>query len=87
MVVTSVQIQAGGTTAGTCQVYFGTGAFSRGTSRPIFDGEFAPSATSKPGYAQSPYVPYIGAADEELKITTSANMTITVSIWYYLIAT
>jgi len=86
MIVTYVQLQCGGTTAGTVQIYFGTGAFSRGTSKPIFDGEFAPSATSKPGFAQTfPMNAPEGALDEELKITSSAAMTLTVTIWYYLV--
>ena len=86
MYVTSIQIQAGGTTAGNVQVYFGTGAYSRGTSRAVFDGEFAPSATLKPGYAQSPPIPYAGAAGDELRVTTSAAINpLTVTIWYYLV--
>lgn len=88
MVVTSIQIQCGGTVATTqVSVYFGTGAFSRGTSRTVFDGEFAPSATSKPGFAIAPSVPYMGAADEELKITNvGAANPLTITIWYYLIS-
>lgn len=86
MVVTSVQIQAGGTTAGELQVYFGTGAYSRGTSKAIFDGEFAPSATSKPGFGLAPAIPWIGAADEELKVTDSAAINkLTCTVWYYLV--
>src|SRR6185503_13503961 len=81
MVVTSIQIQAGGTTAGELQVYFGTGAYSRGTNKALFDGEFAPSATLKPGFALAPATPWLGAADEELKVTDSAainKLTVTV---------
>lgn len=86
MCVTSIQIQAGGTTAGELQVYFGTGAYSRGTNKAIFDGEFAPSSTSKPGFALAPAVPWMGAADEELKVTDSAAINkLTVTVWYYLI--
>lgn len=88
MVVTYVQIQAGGTVAATqCSVYFGTGAYTRGTSKTVFDGEFAPSATLKPGAIMSPPVPFMGAADEELKITSvGAANPLTITIWYYLIA-
>ena len=86
-VVTSVQIQAGGTVSGAVQVYFGAGAYSRGTSLAVFDGEFAPSNTSKPGYAQSPPVPYMGVAGDEVRVTTSAAINpLTVTIWYYLVA-
>jgi hypothetical protein len=85
MVVTSLQIQAGGTTAGEVVVYFGTGAYARGTTWAIFDGEFAPSATHKPGYAQSPSVPFVGSLDGELRLTTSAALNpLTVTVWYYL---
>jgi len=86
MCVTSLQIGVGGTVAGTVQVYFGTGAFSRGTSKAIFDHEFAASSTLKPGFFGAPAVPWMGAADEELKITsTNSQNPLTVTIWYYLI--
>lgn len=84
--VTFIQIQAGGTTSGTLQVYFGDGAYSRGTSLAIFDGEFAPSATLKPGFALAPPKPWIGGADEELRVTDSAAINpLTITVWYYLI--
>lgn len=85
MVVTYIAIQSGGTTAGTCVVYFGTGAYSRGTNKPIFDGEFAPQSTSKPGFVASKPNGWMGAADEELKITSTNAQTLTVTIWYYLV--
>lgn len=85
IVVTSIQIQAGGTTAGSLQVYFGTGAYSRGTNRAIFDGEFAPSATSKPGVVmQGPFI--AGATGDDVLVTTSAAINpLTVTIWYYIV--
>jgi len=85
IVVTSLQIQAGGTTAGTCQVYYGTGAYSRGTSRAIFDGEFAPSATLKPGVImQGPFI--AGATGDDVLVTTSAAINpLTITIWYYIV--
>lgn len=88
MVVVFYQIQAGGTTAGTqVTLYFGTGAYARGTNKAIFDGEFAPSATLKPGVIASPPVAFFGAADEELKITSVGNINpLTVTVWYYLVA-
>lgn len=87
IIVTSLQIGAGGTTAGTMQVYFGTGAYSRGTSLALFDHEFAPSATLKPGfYAAPPSGFRPGALGDDVLVTTSANMTVTVTIWYYLLA-
>jgi hypothetical protein len=85
IVVTSVQIQAGGTTAGTMQLYFGTGAYSRGTTPAVFDGEFAPSSTSKPGVVMQG--PFIGAADADLRVTTSAAINpLTVTVWYYFVS-
>jgi len=85
IVVTGVQIQAGGTTAGAVQLYLGTGAYSRGTTPAIFDGEFAPSSTNKPGVVMTG--PFIGAADADLRITTSAAINpLTVTVWYYLVS-
>jgi hypothetical protein len=87
-VVTSIQIQASGTVAMTqFTVYFGTGAFSRGTNRVIFDGEFAPSSTSKPGVTMNfPVNPPIGAADEEVRMTTVGAGSFVINVWGYLIA-
>lgn len=84
-VVTYVQIQAGGTTAGTLWLYYGTGSYSRGTNKAIFDGEFAPSATLKPGFSASPPNGLKGALDDDIRVTTNAAMTVTVTVWYYLV--
>jgi len=85
LVVTKVQIQVGGTTAGTLQLFFGTAAYSRGTSRAIFDGEFAPSATLKPGVVMDgPFI--AGTNGDDLLVTTSAAINpLTISVWYYVI--
>ena len=85
IVVTKVQIQAGGTTAGTVQLYFGTGAYSRGTSRAIFDGEFAPSSTLKPGVIMDgPFI--AGTNGDDLMVTDSAAINpLTITVWYYVI--
>ena len=85
LVVTRVQIQAGGTTAGTLQLYFGTAAFSRGTSRAIFDGEFAPSATLKPGVIlEGPFIS--GTNGDDLLVTDSAAINpLTINVWYYVV--
>lgn len=86
LVVTYVQIDGGGTVTGNVQVYFGTGAFSRGSSKPIFDGGLKPSSSSEPGFVASKPNGWIGAADEELRVTDSAAINpLTVTIWYYLI--
>lgn len=84
LVVTQIQIQAYGTTAFTCQVYFGTGAFSRGTSRAVFDGEFAPSTTLKPGVVMNgPFIS--GTNGDDLMITTVGAGSVTVNAWYYIV--
>jgi hypothetical protein len=85
IVVTKVQIQAGGTTGGTVQLYFGTGAYSRGTSRAIFDGEFAPSNTLKPGVVMDgPFI--AGTNGDDLMVTDSAAINpLTITVWYYVV--
>ena len=85
IVVTKVQIQVGGTTAGTLQLYFGTGAYVRGTNRAIFDGEFAPSATLKPGVIDTgPFIS--GTNGDDLLVTDSAAINpLTITVWYYLV--
>src|SRR4029078_13115175 len=84
--ITSIQIQAGGTTAGTGQLWFGANAdttYTRGTDAALFDGEFAPSAANKPG------VVMVGTwisstADYEVHLTTSAAINpLTVTLWRY----
>lgn len=86
LVITKVQIQAGGTTAGAVQLWFGASGdttYSRGTDLAIFDGEFAPSATLKPGVVDSgPWV--ASAADHILRVTDSAAVNpLTVTCWGY----
>jgi hypothetical protein len=88
IVVTGIQIQAGGTTAASIQVWFGASGdttYTRGTDIAVFDGEFAPSSTSKPGvvmgYANG--VIAMGAADHVVRVTTSAGMTVTVNVLGY----
>ena len=85
LVITQVQIQIGGTTAGTLQLYFAaaSGAYSRGSTLAIFDGEFAPSATSKPGVVMNG--PWIASAvDHRLHVTDSAAINpLTITVWGY----
>ena len=84
IVVTKVQIQAFATTAGTAILYFGTGAFSRGTSRAVFDGEFAPSSTLKPGVVMDgPFI--AGTNGDDLMVTTTNALSITFNVWYYVV--
>lgn len=86
IVVTSYQIQAGGTTSGTLQLWFGGSAdttYTRGTDVAIFDGEFAPSNTLKPGIAQTGLW-IADAADRILRVTDSAAINpLTVNVWGY----
>lgn len=87
LVVTYFQIGVGGTTAATqVTLYFGTGAYVRGTNRAIFDHEFAPSSTSKPGFAMAKPNGWMGLADEELRLTSVGNANpLTVTVWYYYV--
>lgn len=77
-------IGTGGTTSGLVTVYFGTGAYSAGTSKTVFRGNFAPSATVYPGVVigngSAPFC--ISAAGDALKITTSAGITVYVQVDY-----
>lgn len=84
IVVTQIQIQAFATTTFDLQVYFGTGAFSRGTSRAVFDGTFKPSSTSAPGVVmQGPFI--AGTNGDDLMVTTSAAGSVTINVWYYVV--
>jgi hypothetical protein len=86
VVVTSMHIQSGGTTAGTCIVWFGASGdttYTRGTDPAIFDGEWAPSATNKPGIAMAFPTPIRGTADHILRVTTTNAQTVTITVWGY----
>lgn len=86
VVITSLQIQSFGVTAGTAIVWFGGSAdttYTRGTDLPIFDGEFAPTATNKPGVYVTFPTPIRGTADFVLRLTTTNAQSITVSVWGY----
>ena len=88
LVIVYIQIQVGGTTAGTLQVWFGAvgdTTYSRGTDRAIFDGEFAPSSTLKPGFTSTKESGWKAInADDVLKVTTSAAINpLTITVWGY----
>lgn len=86
VVVTSLQIQSYGTTAGTAIIWFGGAAdttYTRSTDAAIFDGEFAPSATNKPGVIMSFPTPCRGTADFVLRVTTTNAQSITITVWGY----
>lgn len=84
--VTYVQIQSYGTTAGTAQLWFGASAdttYTRGTDAAVFDGEFAPTTTNKPGVIIQPPIALRGTADYVLRLTTTNAQSITVTVWGY----
>ena len=86
IVVTALQIQSYGTTAGVCQVWFGASGdttFTRNTDLALFDGEWLPTATNKPGFYVAYPTPIQGAADYPLRLTTTGNQSITVTAWGY----
>jgi hypothetical protein len=90
VVITSLQIQSGGSTAGTCVLWFGGAAdqtYNRGNpgagDAAIFDGEFAPTATNKPGVIMSFPTPIRGTADFVLRVTTTNAQTVTFTVWGY----
>jgi hypothetical protein len=86
IVITNMQIQSYGTTAGTCIVWFGGSAdttYTIGTDFPIFDGEFSPSATNKPGVINSFNPGIRGTADFILRVTTTSAQSVRVSVWGY----
>jgi hypothetical protein len=86
VVITSVQIQSYGTTAGTAILWFGSSAdttYTIGTDFAVFDGEFAPSATNKPGVIMSFPTPIRGTTDFYLRLTTTNAQSIRVSVWGY----
>ena len=84
IVVTKLQIQAFATTAFDLQVYFGTGAFVRGTNRACFDGTFKPSSTLAPGaIMDGPFI--AGTNGDDLMVTTSAAGCVTINVWYYVV--
>jgi len=86
VVITSLQIQSGGTTAGTCVLWFGASgdtSYTRGTDAAVFDGEFAPSATNKPGVIMTLPTPIRGTADYVLRVTTTNAQTVTFTVWGY----
>ena len=86
VVVTAFQIQSYGTNSGTAILWFGAlvdTVYTRGTDGAIFDGEFAPTATNKPGVYVAFPTPMRGTADYTLKLTTTGAQSITINVWGY----
>lgn len=81
--ITDLTISTGGTTAGVVTIYDAASAtaFSQGTTPAIFRGEFAPSATVRPGVVKSFNVPYVSTtANNNILLTTSAAVTLYIQI-------
>lgn len=86
VVATSLQIQSYGTVAGVCQIWFGASGdttYTRNTDGALFDGEFVPTTTNKPGVYIAYPTPMQGAVDYVLRLTTTGNQSITVNVWGY----
>lgn len=85
--ITSFQITTGGTTAAVVTLWFGGAVdttFTQGTDQVLFRGEFAPSSTQRPGVVMSLPVPIVSdTASNRLRITTSAAITIYVTVVGY----
>lgn len=83
-VVSDLTISTGGTTAGIVTLWQGASAdttYTVGTDPALFRGEFAPSATAKPGAIKSFNVPYVSTTvDHILRVTTSAAMTVYIQV-------
>jgi hypothetical protein len=83
--ITNARVSTGGTTAGTVAIYSGAGAFTEGTSPTLFSGEFAPSATSKPGAVMPFGIPWASPnAGEAIRITTTGITATRVQLQYYV---
>lgn len=84
--ITSVRISTGGTTAGAVALYSAaSGAFTEGTSTTLFYGEFAPSATIKPGVVLNFAVPWSDVTAGNAILLTTTGLTAThVQIQYYV---
>lgn len=83
--ISHITVATGGTAAVRVSIYWGTGAFSSGTSPTVFDGEFAPSATVRPGWSMSYPIPIggVSATGDNLRVTTDAAGTVYVTVHYY----
>lgn len=83
-VVTDITITTGGTNSGVVTVWQGASAdttYTVGTDPVIFRGEFAPTATSKPGVVKSFNVPFVSStADHIVRVTTSASITVYIQL-------
>ena len=85
--VTGYEIGTGGTTAALVTLWYGDTAdtsFTQGTDQVLFRGSLTPSATATPGVISNFFTPvFCNTADRELHLTTSAGITIYVTVFGY----
>jgi hypothetical protein len=85
--VTGYEIGTGGTTAALVTIWFGDNAdttFTQGTDQVLFRGTLTPTSTSTPGVVSNMTHPvFCNTADRELHYTTSAGITIYITIYGY----
>jgi hypothetical protein len=83
-VVTDFTISTGGATAGVVTLWQGAAGdttYNAGTDPVVFRGEFAPSASARPGVVKAFAVPWMSTTvDHVLRITTSAAITLYVQV-------
>ncbi len=80
-----VDIQGGGTTAGTIRLWFAEGAdttYSEGVDQHVMYFNLGtPSASVAPGKVLTPAAPMYGSKDRILRVTTSDNITVDVTVY------
>jgi hypothetical protein len=82
--VQSYQISIWGPTAADVAIWFGGAAdttFTRGTDKAIIDARYVP--TKFGNYADSAAGIWKGAADQVLRITSSATVSVNITVWGY----
>ena len=82
--VQSYQISIWGPTAADVVIWFGGAAdttFTRGTDKAIIDARYVP--TKFGNYADSAAGIWKGAADQVLRITSSAAVSVNITVWGY----
>jgi hypothetical protein len=85
--VTGYEIGTGGTTAALVTIWFGDNAdtsFTQGSDQVLFRGVLTPTSTSTPGAISNFTHPvFCNTADRELHYTTSAGITIYITVYGY----
>lgn len=87
VVITHLSVSAYATTAARVILWFGASGdttYTSGTDQPVWLGSFAPSSTSKPGTSLMLPVPIFSTtADDILRITTDAGISVDVVVYGY----